>query len=65
MSYKVFVRNWWRHKDNQPGVLEPDPGATKRHICVAESESDARSICKEYNDSHDPGELSRMAEYTS
>ena len=27
------------------------------------TESDARAICKQYNDTHNPGRLSRKAEY--
>ena len=61
--YKVFVRNWWR-LDNL-GKLVPDPSARKTTLDYAESEDEARRMCKEYNDTHNPGKFSRKAEYTS
>lgn len=60
--YKVFVRNWWR-KEN--GKLVPDPGARKLTLDYVSTENEAREICRDYNNSHNPGELSRKAEYTS
>ena len=74
--YKVFTRNWWRYKDanvksslfdidrNQFHNLEHDPGArrTTLHKNI-ETEDEARAICKEYQATHEPGRLSRKAEY--
>lgn len=63
--YKIFVRNWWKINPNWPDRREPDPRARKKTIAYASSEEEARKICREYNDSHNPGKLSRKAEYTS
>ena len=65
MSYRVFVRNWWKRNPNYPGGLEPCPGrktVIRRRVDTAE---EARRICREYNDTHDPGRLSRKAEFES
>ena len=62
--YDVFVRNWWRRNPSYPGGREPGAGRKtylQRHV----TEADARAICKQYNDSHAPGFLSRKAEYES
>lgn len=61
-DYQVFVRNWW--KSDGKGGLIPGPGR-KTILGYVNSEQDARSACKEYNDTHEPGPLSRKAEYTS
>ena len=64
--YTIFVRNWWRAVRTQFGTkLEPAAGARRTVIAHANSEEEARRICKEYNDSHNPGKLSRKAEYTN
>ena len=57
--YNVFVRNWWRRT-----ATWREPGAGRktyldRHVTYA----DARAICKQYNDTHEPGYLSRKAEF--
>lgn len=57
--YHVFVRNWWTRT---PTGRKPGAGrktTLARHVSYAV----ARQICKEYNDSHAPGYLSRMAEF--
>ena len=61
--YKVFVRNWWRLDKN--GNRVPDSGARKYTLDYVNSEEEARKYCKEYNDAHKPGILSRKAEYTN
>ena len=61
MSYKVFVRNWWKYEN---GEIVPDTRARKyildKRVATA---AEAREICKAYNDTHKPGVLSRKAEY--
>ena len=57
--YNVFVRNWWRRT-----ATGREPGAGRktyldRHVTYA----DARAICKQYIDTHEPGYLSRKAEF--
>ena len=62
MSYRVFVRNWWRIEN---GALVPDPAARKTTLHKrVENEDDARRLAMEYNATHKPGKLSRKAEYT-
>lgn len=60
-SYKVFVRNWWRLENGQ---LVPDPGARKTTIATRCTYDEARRICDEYRATHNPGRLSRKAEFT-
>jgi len=63
-DYKVFTRTWWKHNSDGtwPNNLEPCPGR-KTSLGYASTEAEARQMCKEYNDSHKPGRLSRKAEY--
>jgi hypothetical protein len=77
VSYKVFVRNWWRIETVfvQGGCpstggapshrFVPDPGARKTTIATHCTEEEARAICEEYAATHEPGLLSRKAEYTT
>ena len=60
--YKVFIRNWWRMEN---GKRVPDPSARKYTYdeCIC-TEEEARELCQEYNRTHNPGKLSRKAEYT-
>ena len=61
-SFRVFVRNWWRHNPLWPDGLEPGPGP-RTTLARGCTETEARQICREYNASHPPGRLSRKAEY--
>ena len=58
--YRVFTRNWWRIENGQK---IPASNARKCTLCHTNSEAMARAACKEYNDTHEPGPLSRKAEY--
>jgi len=60
--YEVFRRNWWKIEN---GKRVPDPSADSFHIDYADSEKEAREMCKEYNEENDEGELSHKAEYRS
>jgi hypothetical protein len=61
--YTVFVRDWWRM---EKGTRVPYPGAPKTIIDDdVETREEALELCKEYNDTHDPGPLSRKAEFMS
>ena len=64
MTYTIFTRTWWKHNPDWPDNKEPCIGS-KTIINYADTEEEARAICKEYNDTHDPGRLSKKAEYTS
>ena len=59
-SYKVFVRNWYRRDSTG---LVPDPRAPKTTLATRCSEEEARAIVKTYNATHEPGPLSRKAEF--
>lgn len=61
-TYRVFTRTWWRRNPKWPGGREPHTGK-RTYIASAYSEEEARAICKRYNATHDPGFLSRKAEY--
>lgn len=58
--YDVFVRNWWRWEH---GRRVPDPGARKRWLARGVTEAEARRMCQEWNQRHEPGKLGRKAEY--
>jgi hypothetical protein len=66
-TYKVFVRNWYKYAPDGAGKrkLVPHPTARKTVIAIVYSEAEARERCNNFNNSHDPGPLSRKAEYTS
>lgn len=74
-NYKVFTRNWWKinqEKDKDGELLWPEgkePSASERktHLGYADTEEQARAMCKDYNDKIEgkPNKLGRMAEYKS
>lgn len=60
--YRVFTRTWWVENPAWPNGREP--GAGRKHtLARVETEAEARAVAKQYNDTHDPGFLSRKAEY--
>jgi len=63
MSYRCFIRNWWKRNPTYPGGREPCAG--RKHTLAAKvaTEQEAQAICQQYNASHKPGFLSRKAEY--
>ena len=65
MAYRVFVRTWWKRNPNWPGGREP--GAGRRTVIASrvETEAEARQFAQDYNRTHEPGFLSRKAEYES
>jgi len=62
MSFNVFVRNWWKHNPEWPDGLEPCPGR-KTYLAKGLTESEAQRMARHYNATHEPGKLSRKAEY--
>lgn len=56
--YDVFIRSWYT-RDESTGKLLNYPG-DKNYIAHGVTWQDARSICANYNESHDPGELSKQ-----
>lgn len=61
--YRVFHRTWWKNNSEWPNGLEPSAGR-KTTIGYADSEEAARDMCRVYRANHEPGRLSRKAEYT-
>lgn len=57
--YNVFVRNWWRIEN---GIRVPHAGR-KTYLRKHVTYEDARAICAQYNSTHNPGRLSRKAEF--
>ena len=60
--YSVFVRTWWKRNPSYPGGREPGAGK-KRYLRRHVTEADARAIARQYNETHEPGFLSKKAEY--
>lgn len=60
--YQVYVSNWWKENPGWPNGLEPD-GTDKHTLKRVSTEAEAQAICTEYNATHEPGRLSRKAEY--
>lgn len=64
-KYQIFHRKWWKHNEDWPDAKEPSAGETKYKIGYAETEEQARKMCKEWNETHEEGKYSDRAEYTS
>lgn len=73
VTYRVFVRDWWRRADGYSGKLSstslhgkvPYSGAPKRTLARRCTEEEALAVCQRYNSTHKPGWRSRKAEYES
>jgi hypothetical protein len=61
--YHVFTRTWWRHNPAYPNGREPGAGRKTTLRRNVATEAEARAICQQYNATHNPGPLSRKAEY--
>lgn len=62
--YHVFVRTWWKEVTDRYGTKKLVPHMGRKYtLAHVGTEQEARQICKEYNDTHNPGKLSRKAEY--
>ena len=66
-TFDVFVRDWWRPADKGeagwPDGRVPYPGAPKRYMARGVNEQEARDLCAKYRAAHEPGLMSRKAEY--
>lgn len=60
--YNVFVRDWWQPNANWPDGREPGPGE-KTYLRKHVVREDALELCERYNDTHEPGPMSRKAEF--
>lgn len=63
MAYNVFHRTWWKRNKSWPGGREPHCGRKHYIQKRVATEDEARSICRQYNSTHEPGFLSDKAEY--
>lgn len=61
--YRTFTRTWWRNNREWPNGLEPCPGRQYTHHRNIKTEEEAREICRQYNETHKPGRLSRKMEF--
>lgn len=59
--YNVFTRTWWKRNPTWPNGLEPSMGH-KTYREKGLTYADAIRTAKAYNDTHNPGKLSRKAE---
>lgn len=64
MAYRIFTRTWWKPNRAWPNGREPGAGRKSygKHPVVQTIE-EARAYCKRWNETHDPGPLSRKAEF--
>ena len=58
----VFKRSWWKDNNDWPDGLEPCMG-TKFILTRVETEGEARTFCRAWNNSHRPGRYSTKAEF--
>jgi hypothetical protein len=63
MSYSVFTRTFWKRNPSWPNCKEPALGRKTYLDRSVATEEEARKICKEWNKNHDPGPMSRKAEF--
>ena len=64
--YECYIRNWWKEETDRHGrkKLVPHPHARKTLLAWARTEEEALKICEDYNSTHNPGKLSRKAEFS-
>ena len=60
--YRIFKRAWYKYEN---GSRVPDCNARKTTIDFADTETQARDICRDWNLTHDAGPRSVKAEYTT
>lgn len=58
--FRCFTRTWWKIDAN--GNKVPGPGKS-RFLAFAATFEQARDICSIWNRTHEPGPLSRKAEF--
>lgn len=57
--YNVFHRTWWSMEDGKRVARPGKKTYIEKHVTYG----DARELCSQYNSTHEPGELSRKAEF--
>lgn len=64
--YRCFTRTWWIRNPAWPNGREPGAGPRKYHGKARNmTEDEARTYCRAWNETHDPGEFSRKCEFES
>jgi hypothetical protein len=61
--YKVFTRTFWKRDPKGYQGRSPHLGRRTTLAQYIDTEEEAQAICRQYNDTHEPGFLSRKAEY--
>lgn len=54
--YVIFTRTWWKENRDWPNGLEPGPGP-RRRVTAAETEKEAREICRRSNSDRTPAQI--------
>ena len=64
MSFQTFTRTFWKLDKNSPDGRSPSIGHAYP-LEIVYTEEEAIKVCLEWNATHEPGILSKKAEYTS
>ena len=64
-GYKVYHRTWWTNNPSWPNGLEPGAGRKTTIRARVDTIEQARDIAQVWNANHEPGRLSRKAEFES
>jgi hypothetical protein len=62
--FTVFTRTFWKPNASWPGGREPSLGRKYTIEKGIQTAEEARDICRVWNANHNPGQMSRKAEYT-
>jgi hypothetical protein len=63
--YDVFIRTWWKYEYKNGNQVKVPHVGRKSFIARRVLLERARQLCEDYNNSHNPGPLSRKAEFES
>lgn len=65
-TYTCFARTWWKFERDSSGkkIKVPHLGR-KTKLASFSTEEEARKYCEKWNNSNNPGELSRKAEFSA
>lgn len=65
-TYTCFARTWWKFERDIRGNKKKVPHLGRRtQLATFTNIEEARNYCEKWNNSNDPGPLSRKAEFTS
>ena len=65
-TYICFARTWWKYEHDSTGKKIKVPHMGRRtQLATFSTIEAARDYCTKWNNSNDPGPLSRKAEFTS